>query len=175
MRIMREIPPVYLTAGTIRIDLRKDVEAYMKNKKIKLKEIRFREIGFAIRDKAKKELINKDLKLKIIKYKASEGEEFFLQIVNKDNILFALSRLRISGSKALIRELHVYGKTLPLGKKSKESFQHKGLGKLLMKHAEEIVKKSGIRKLAVISGVGVREYYRKLGYRLEKEYMTKTI
>jgi len=177
MRIMREIPPVYLVAGTIRIDLRKDVELYLKKHNIKLKEIRFREIGFNLRDKKKSEKINQKLKLKITKYKASQGNEYFLQIVNKDNILFGLLRLRIIGNKnnkkAFVRELHVYGKSLALGEKSNESIQHRGLGKKLMKEAEKITRKEKIKKLFVISGVGVRQYYKKLGYKLEKSYMTK--
>jgi len=175
MRIMREIPPVFLIAGTERIDLRKDVEAYLKDEKIKLKEIRFREIGFNLRDKLKNQVINKKIKLKILNYKASKGSEFFIEAVNNQNILFGLLRLRITGNKAFIRELHVYGKTLRIGEKDKESFQHRGLGKKLMKEAEKIIKNLGIRKLFVISGVGVREYYRKLGYKLEKEYMAKYI
>ncbi len=173
MRIMREIPPVYLTAGTTRIDLRRDIEARLRQKKIKLREIRFREIGFSLRDNKK---IAMKPKLKISDYKASGGREYFLQIVNKDNILFGLLRLRITkDKKAFVRELHVYGKTLAIGKKSKESIQHKGLGKMLMREAEKIIKKSGIRQISVISGVGAREYYRKLGYKLEKEYMCKNL
>ncbi len=173
MRIMREIPPVYLTAGTIRIDLRKDVEKEIKKHNIKLKEIRFREIGFALRDKIGKEKINKNLKLKVIEYKASEGKEYFLQFVNNQNILFGLLRLRVKGKEAIIRELHVYGKSLALGEKGE--IQHQGLGKALMKKAEEITEKAGVKKLSVISGVGVREYYRKLGYKLEERYMVKNI
>ena len=172
MRIMRELPPNYLVAGTIRIDLRKDIELEIRKLGIKLNEIRFREIGFHERDSHKP--INHDLKLKITKYKASNGEEYFLQIVNKDNILFGLCRLRI-GEKTFIRELHVYGKTLRIGQNDKNSFQHKGLGKQLMAEAENICKKNKIKKLYVISGVGVREYYKKLGYKLEDEYMTKEI
>jgi len=225
MRIMREIPPDYLTAGIINIDLRKDIEEKLRKEKNKLKEIRYREIGFAIRDKRK---INLDLKLKLTKYKASEGEEYFLEIVNKDDVLFGLLRLRIfdsltikpvssihnlhsqvhhidkdllmeelirlhkdendinnskksrvkrgeSDKQAIIRELHVYGQALRLGEKSKISSQHKGLGKWLMNKAEEIVQKEKIEKLSVISGVGVKEYYQKLGYKLEGSYMVKNI
>jgi len=179
MRIMREIPPVYLVAGTTRIDLRKDIEAEIRRKKKKLKEIRFREIGFALRDKHKKEKINQNLKLKISSYRASKGKEYFLQFINKDNILFGLLRLRIFGKgkekKAFVRELHVYGKALALGEKSKESTQHQGLGKKLMKKAEEITKKNKIKELTVISGIGVRKYYKKLGYRLEEDYMVKKL
>ena len=38
-----------------------------------------------------------------------------------------------------------------------------------------IVRKSKIKKISVISGVGVREYYRKLGYELEGSYMVKEL
>jgi len=179
MRIMREIPPVFLVAGTTRIDLRKDVEAELKKKKIKLNEIRFREIGFAIRDKNKREKIDRKIKLKITKYKASKGDEYFLQFVNKDNILFGLCRLRIIKEKdkslAFIRELHVYGQSLSIGEKEKNAFQHKGLGKLLMREAEKITKTENIKELNVLSGVGVRQYYKKLGYKLKGEYMNKKI
>ena len=173
MRIMREIPPQFLVAGTERIDLRKDIEQEIRKKKLKIEEIRFREIGFAIRDKKKTQKISRKLKLKIIQYKASGGTEYFLQFVNNQNILFGLCRLRISNSSAFIRELHVYGQSAEIGKKG--NIQHRGLGKKLMKKAEEITRKNKIKKLAVISGVGVRAYYRNLGYKLENEYMVKNI
>ena len=166
MRIMREIPPEYLVAGTTKIDLRKDVEEELREKKTKIKEIRFREIGFA------KGEIGKKLKLKVTKYKASKGDEYFLEIVNDEDILFGLLRLRIFDGQAIIRELHVYGKALELGQESMVG-QHTGLGKWLMEEAEKIVREQRIKKLNVISGVGVREYYKKLGYKLEGTYMVK--
>ena len=169
MRIMREIPPEYLVAGTINIDLRKDIETELRKQNFKLEEIRYREIGFALRDNRE---INLDLKLKTAKYKASKGDEYFLEVVNKDDILFGLLRLRIFEDKAIVRELHVYGQSLKLGQKSKLG-QHTGLGKGLMDEAEKIVKGQKIKKLSVISGVGVREYYKKLGYKLEGSYMFK--
>lgn len=76
---------------------------------------------------------------------------------------------------ALIRELHTYGVQLGIGTKSKDSIQHRGFGKRLMAEAEKIAKKGGFKKMAVISGVGVREYYRKLGYRKKNEYMLKNL
>ncbi|MEM3405695.1 MAG: tRNA uridine(34) 5-carboxymethylaminomethyl modification radical SAM/GNAT enzyme Elp3 [Candidatus Pacearchaeota archaeon] len=173
MRIMREIPPVYLVDGTTRIDLRAEIEYLLKKNKVKLKEIRYREIGFAMRD-SKKEINNK-LKLKKLEYKASKGKEIFLQFVNKDNILFALLRLRIRKNSSIVRELHVYGKAEKIGKKSKDGIQHKGLGKKLMKEAEKLTKYYKKKKIYVISGVGVRDYYRKLGYRLEEYYMVKDL
>ncbi len=175
MRIMREIPPEYLIAGITKIDLRKDIEEELKKKNTGLKEIRYREIGFALRDKKP---VNPELRLKTTKYRASKGEEHFLEIINKDDVLFGLLRLRIFGKKekkAIVRELHVYGQSLRIGDVSEKAQQHQGLGKWLMKEAEEIVRKHKIKKLSIISGIGVREYYRKLGYILEKEggYMVK--
>ncbi len=182
MRIMREIPPEYLIAGTTKIDLRKDVEEELRNKKIKIKEIRFREVGFNAPPRSPNHPPRENLKLKITKYKASEGEEYFLEIVNKDDILFGLLRLRVVSSPthprsrfAIVRELHVYGKALKLGEKKLVASQHTGLGKKLMSEAEKIVKKNKIKKLKVISGVGVREYYRRLGYELEGSYMAKRL
>ncbi len=186
MRIMREIPPDYLIAGTTRIDLRKDVEAELRNEKRKIKEIRFREIGF------NNEKLDLNLELKITKYSASGGKEYFLEITNKDDVLFGLLRLRITKDKtreptrfkgdkktrehrsAIIRELHIYGQSLRLGEKGKMS-QHKGFGKMLMKEAEKIAKKEKKKKIFVISGVGVREYYKNLGYELEDTYMVKNL
>jgi len=169
MRIMREIPPSYLIAGIKNIDLRKDIEEKIRAENVKINEIRFREIGFALRDKRK---INTKIKIKTTKYKASGGTEFFVEAINKDNILFGLLRLRLEKNKTLpatVRELHVYGPTLKLKEKADNEWQHKGLGKLLMRKAEEITKKKGYKKLRVISGIGVREYYKKLGYKLDKE------
>ena len=175
MRIMREIPPAYLIAGIKNIDLRKDIEDKIRKEKNSIKEIRFREIGFALRDKRK---INTDIKINTTKYKASSGIEFFIEAVNKDNILFGLLRLRLDkGKPAMIRELHVYGPTLKLKQKASNEWQHKGLGKKLMQKAERIAKKKGYKNIRVISGVGVREYYEKLDYKLDKEkiYVEKLI
>lgn len=170
MRVMREIPPEYLVAGVVNIDLRKDIEEELRNKKCKINEIRWREIGFARRDKRE---IDFNLKLKSTKYLASGGREFFLEIANKDDLLFGLLRLRINKNIGLIRELHVYGKTLNLGEKADGASQHHGLGKWLMEESENICRKEGCNKISVISGVGVREYYGNLGYRLNKTYMEK--
>jgi len=224
MRVMREIPPDYLVAGTTRIDLRRDVDEGLrkisgggfvpltpfevdshppnpKSDKRGIQEIRFRELGFNLRDLKKGHKINEDLDLKITKYKASKGEEYFLEIVNKDNVLFGLCRLRIDSrppnprlshppnprlshppalkkenkKQAFIRELHVYGQALGIGKRGKDFGQHRGLGKRLLKKAEEICFSERVGVLKIISGIGVREYFKKLGYKLDKEgiYMEK--
>jgi len=172
MRVMREIPPEFLVAGTTRIDLRKVVAQEMLKKGIKCKCIRCREIGFAL---LKGEKIDKNLKLNIVEYRASKGHEFFLEIINGDDIIFGLVRVRIpDNSKVLlVRELHVYGPALKIG--AKGEIQHTGIGKWLMQEAEKIARDMKCNKIKVISGVGVREYYRALGYILEGNYMVKEI
>jgi elongator complex protein 3 len=172
MRVMREIPPSYLVAGTKHIDLRKVLQATMKKHNKQCKCIRCREIGFIERDGEIK--INWDIHLDKMNYSASDGKEFFLQLVNPIHIIFALCRLRISKDTAFIRELHTFGKQVALKEHSSE-IQHHGLGKRLMKEAEKIAKAEGCNEVKVISGVGVREYYKKLGYCLEGEYMVKGI
>ncbi|HLD37388.1 MAG TPA: tRNA uridine(34) 5-carboxymethylaminomethyl modification radical SAM/GNAT enzyme Elp3 [Candidatus Nanoarchaeia archaeon] len=174
MRIMREIHPDYLAAGTTRIDLRKDIEYEIRKKGIKLNEIRFREIGFAKTE-------DYDIKIKKTEYNASKGKEVFLQAVNKENILFGLLRLRFPCKPfikelkncAIIRELHVYGKAEKLGVKGK--IQHTGIGRALIKMAEEIAKRNRAKKLFVIAGVGVRPYFYKLGYKQDGFYVSKEL
>ncbi len=176
MRVMREIPPEYIVAGTKKIDLRSDIERELRRKNSKIKEIRYREIGFV------KDLENIDFNLRLRKtrYMASDGGEYFIEVVNKNDYLFGLLRLRIfkqaKVKKAIIRELHVYGKALALGEKKDKVAQHQGLGKWLLENAEETAKEKGAKEIKIISGVGVREYYKKLGYKLVKkdgEYMVK--
>ena len=134
-------------------------------------------------------------------YNASGGKEIFLSFEDtKNDKILAFLRLRITNSWtlpvlkncALIRELHTYGQAVPIAQKIKKAQQHKSLGKKLMMEAEKIVKtefgfhpvksvKDGaeqfnrVKKIAVISGIGVREYYRKLGYKLKDEYMIKNL
>ncbi len=181
MRMLREIPQEYLIAGLKNLNMRKEVEDEIRKNKIKINEIRFREIGFALRESLKtRKKVDTNVKIKTTKYKASNGTEFFIEAVNKDNILFGLLRLRLEKEKktpAMVRELHVYGRALNLGEKAEKETQHKGLGKELMKKAEEIAKKKGHKEIRVISGVGVREYYKKLGYELDGEgvYMEKSL
>jgi elongator complex protein 3 len=168
MRIMREIPPEYLVAGTTKIDLRKDVEEKLRKDKISVKEIRFREVGF-------NKDFDRNFELKVTEYSASNGKEYFIELVNKEDILFGLLRLRIVDGRAFVRELHVYGQALNLHEKNLGASQHLGFGKKLMEIAEKISKKENISKILVISGVGVRQYYKKLGYNLEDTYMTKKL
>jgi len=128
------------------------------------------------------------LKLKRLDYEASGGKEIFLSFEDiKHDKLVALLRLRIClapkalniKNVAIIRELHTYGEATPLSMFSAlgaKHTQHRGLGKLLVKETEKIAKKEfGARRIAVISGVGVRGYYTKLGYKLRDTYMVKSL
>ncbi len=175
MRVMREIPKEKMLSKAASTSIRKEVEDELrKEKNNSIKEIRIREIGF------NRDGLKLDTKLKQIEYDSSGGKEFFLEVVNSDDILFGLLRLRFPKNFiltelegcAIVRELHVYGQALNLHEKGKNS-QHLGLGKMLMSEAEKLARDAGYKKLAVISGVGVREYYKKLGYNLVGSYMVK--
>ena len=105
---------------------------------------------------------------------------YFIEVTNSQNILFGLLRLRLDKNKATVRELHVYGQSLNITKNQPtqdKASQHQGLGKQLMKEAEKITKRKGYKKIRVISGIGVREYYKKIGYTLDNKdiYMEKEI
>lgn len=128
-------------------------------------------------------------KMKIIHYQASGGEEYFLEFIDKEDHLLGFLRLRIpafalKGKKffiksleeaSMIRELHIYGQETQIGRSGQ--VQHRGLGKALIKEAEKITQEFGLKKIAVIAGVGVRPYYRKLGFKLKGkgEYMIKKL
>ena len=76
---------------------------------------------------------------------------------------------------AIVRELHVYGQALSLGEYDETKIQHMSFGKQLLSEAEKITRDLGIQKIAVIAGIGAREYYKKLGYHLEETYMVKDL
>ena len=85
-------------------------------------------------------------------------------------------RPELKGGVSIVRELHVYGSVVPVSARDPSKFQHQGFGTLLMEEAARIAKEEhGSMKIAVISGVGTRNYYRKLGYELEGPYMTKLL
>ncbi|MBU0708976.1 tRNA uridine(34) 5-carboxymethylaminomethyl modification radical SAM/GNAT enzyme Elp3 [Patescibacteria group bacterium] len=172
-RLGRDIPAPNIVAGCKKSNIRQIVQEEMRRRGLQCKCIRCQEI----RDQ---EIQRQDINLNIEKYDASEGTEFFIYIsaismAKPLRKLLALLRLRFtSDNRAIIRELHTYGESIPLKQKG-ESAQHKGLGKRLMKEAERICIKEGFKKLFVISGIGAREYYRKLGYKLEGTYMVKLL
>ncbi len=190
-RLIRDIPNPDIEAGNAITNLREELKKEMSKRGLVCHCLRCREVGHidikAIKHKNKKTL---EPKLFIEKYKTTGGTEYFLSFEdNKRQVVFAFLRLRLPNQNnlvnlknlinlenlAFIRELHTYGQLVNVGKDEKTASQHKGLGKKMVAEAEKIAKKNKYQKIAVISGVGVRDYYRKLGYKLEKTYMTKKL
>ncbi|MEK6969933.1 MAG: tRNA uridine(34) 5-carboxymethylaminomethyl modification radical SAM/GNAT enzyme Elp3, partial [Nanoarchaeota archaeon] len=166
-RVQRDIPTYQIEAGVEMTNLRQ----YMHNKfTVTCRCIRCRE--------PKGGKINwKKAEIKVNEYAASEGTEFFIS-AEADDTLIGFCRLRfpaeslrkeITAKSALIRELHVYGTATALGEEG--AVQHHGWGKKLMQKAEELAVAAGKNKTVVISGIGAKEYYRKLGYKKEGVYM----
>jgi elongator complex protein 3 len=180
-RIIRDIPSPLIVEGGAKIsNLRQVIEAEMKNEKWQwqCQCIRCREI--------KDSESNDKIYLMREDYDASNGKEIFLSFEDKNRKnIYALLRLRINlnndtlpvlKNSAIVRELHVYGQAAAISKKN-SLVQHKGLGQLMVKEAERIAKKEyKLNKIAIISGVGVRNYYKeKLGYKLKDGYMIKSL
>lgn len=182
IRVIRDIPEESIAAGNKITNLRHLL-------KVDCKCIRCREVGHAGKklENINQKLENKKIKLFIEKYQASGGTEYFLSMESEDRkVLYAFCRLRLPDKNKIdnafiknmpiIRELHSYGQLTPIGCKIKLSSQHKGLGKKLLIEAEKIAKKNGFKEMAVIAGIGVREYYKKLGYtELRQTYLIKKL
>ncbi len=178
-RLIRDIPAENIEGGTKISNFRQLILQEMKNENWSCKCIRCREI---------KDEYDKNKKLVIFRedYKASKGKEIFLSFEDKKRKkLYSILRLRIPSpdtsmiealkGSGIIREVHTYGKQLAI-KKRGLSPQHKGLGKKMIKEAEKITKKEfNLKKIAVISAVGTRNYYRKLGYRKKETYLFKSL
>ncbi len=179
-RLIRDIPEESIVAGNKITNLRQLVQEQAKKDGWSCQCIRCREVGHVDPAEIKKQ----KLKLNITSYPASNGQEYFISFDSQDGkALYAFLRLRINNDQknilpvlqdtGLIRELHTYGQAMPLGEKGE--VQHLGMGKKLLEEAEKICKKNKLKKIAVISGVGVRKYYQKSGYKLDETYMIKKI
>ncbi len=183
-RIERDIPVPLIVAGNKRSDIRDVVYNIMKERGLHCNCIRCREIG----RKIEKNEMEKPFKIEMnrIDYNASNGKEIFLSFdeINNDAIIGFL-RLRVPSEDAhryevrdstIVRELKVFGPEVPVSEKYDFAWQHKGYGKMLMDEAERITKDEfGMDYILVNSGVGAREYYRKLGYDLYGVYMRKKL
>lgn len=180
-RIIRDIPSIYISGGYSHqsVNMRQLLQNDMLKNDWKCKCIRCREVGGNKVDE-------NDIKLQKIHYRGSEGDEYYISF-ETDKYLIGFIRLRINTNPdhknllnvlkdtALIRELHVYSNLSTVGCQNNKSLQHKGYGKRLVEEAEKIAVENGIYRMAIISGTGVRNYYRKLGYNLEETYMTKQL
>ncbi|MDD3773821.1 MAG: tRNA uridine(34) 5-carboxymethylaminomethyl modification radical SAM/GNAT enzyme Elp3 [Patescibacteria group bacterium] len=177
VRVIRDIPANHIKAGLKNSNLREKVQEFMHDHNMKCKCIRCREI---------KSKVIKNAILKIKRYRANGGSEYFLSIVDKNtDHIAALLRLRLTKNSqpffkvlknaALVREIHTYGEVVGLDNKTLQASQHRGFGSWLIGEAEKIAKKNGFDKIVVIAGVGVRGYFRKHGYKLGESYMVKKL
>ncbi|MEK7643944.1 MAG: tRNA uridine(34) 5-carboxymethylaminomethyl modification radical SAM/GNAT enzyme Elp3, partial [Patescibacteria group bacterium] len=189
-RLIRDIPANEIEAGNIITNLRETLIREMKKRDLNCRCLRCREIGH-IDAKTQKRLSGSAPIFFVDRYETIGGDEYFLSFEDKKRTaVFGFARLRLPAHSkksklndafpelkgcAFIRELHVYGQLIGIGEKNKDASQHKGLGKKLMGAAEKIATEKNFKKVAVISGVGVRGYYRKLGYRKVKTYMIKKL
>ena len=174
MRIQRDIPLEMVAAGVGMTNLRQLVAAAMRRQGRVCRCIRCREIGRAQRPEGA-------VRLRRMSYEASSGTEHFISAEQSDHII-GFCRLRfpsqplrteITRKTAIIRELHVYGEALAIGARGR--YQHSGIGKRLVAAAEAISQKAGMKRIAIISGIGVRQYYRRLGYRRQGPYMVRVL
>src|SRR3989338_5160039 len=184
-RVMRDLPAEYIVGGSKHCHQRDSAKTKMKELGLKCECIRCREVGYGLLKG--KQVKEENIKLNRIDYEASGGKEIFLSLDDMENdLIIGLLRLRIPGkplrpeitpTSTIVRELHVFGVEAGIQNQTSwtTTFQHKGFGKQLIAEAERITKEMGFDKVVVISGVGVREYYRKLGYHLEGEYMVKKV
>lgn len=172
-RVVRDIPSTDIVVGNKKTNFRELVERSLVEQNVELKDIRNREI------KARS-ITAEELQLKVSRYIArnsyGETEEQFLEFVTQEDKIAGFLRLSLPKTKvekhfvdelssgAIIREVHVYGVAQSLGKSSTSSAQHLGLGKKLIAKSVELAKSAGFDKLAVISAIGTKEYYRKQGF-----------
>ncbi|TSA55022.1 MAG: tRNA uridine(34) 5-carboxymethylaminomethyl modification radical SAM/GNAT enzyme Elp3 [Dehalococcoidia bacterium] len=175
-RVMRDIPTRFIVAGCRDLSLRSSIREVMKAKGMQCRCTRCREYGHRRRDGWK----TGEPSLHRWDYDASGGREIFLSFEDDAGTLFGLLRLRIGRQDiypALVREIHIFGSEVPIGEQDNPAAQHKGLGSALMKEAERIARDEfAADRIAVISGVGARDYFRHgFGYELEGHYMSKKL
>jgi elongator complex protein 3 len=165
-RVIRDIPGDAILEGSRVTNFRAVAEAEMRRRGLRARDIRAREIrgeGVAL----------ERLRLDVLRYRTSAGEESFLQFVTDDDRLAGFARLCLPAassfieelaSGAILREVHVYGSAMGIGERSEGKAQHAGLGRRLIEAAFEEARSRGFARLSVISSVGTREYYRRLGF-----------
>jgi elongator complex protein 3 len=176
-RVIRDIPSTHVVEGNRRTSLRQDVQVELARRGTPCRCIRCREVrqGHADPD---------GLALHDFIYRAGQGQEHFLSLETKDGALAAYARVSLPVGEApfaelqraaLLRELHVVGPSLELGRGLAGAPQHSGLGARLLALAELIAGDYGYSRLAVISALGTRAYYSRRGYSLEGTYMVRNL
>ena len=179
-RVIRDIPSTYVVEGNKRTSLRQDVHKLMELRGRSCQCIRCREIR-------NQQVDLNTLAYHDLVYKTSSSEEHFLSYDTQEDYLAGFLRLSLPGDSspntgieelrgvAIIREVHIYGQSLPVGVEEAGAAQHIGLGTYLIKEAEDIARTHGFHQLAVISAIGTRTYYQKQGFERGNLYMIKRI
>ncbi|MGQ0600686.1 MAG: elongator complex protein 3 [Anaerolineales bacterium] len=181
-RVIRDIPANHVVAGSTASNLRETVEKHLRLTGRASQDIRWREVR-------SERLGIRDLQLKDEHYETSGGVEHFLSFETRTtDKLAGLLRLSLPtpeavaltdldelGGAAIIREVHVYGPVVGLADAAQGEAQHLGLGAQLIREAEAQARAAGYNRLAVISAIGTRNYYRKHGFELGDLYMAKPL
>ncbi|MBI5650252.1 MAG: tRNA uridine(34) 5-carboxymethylaminomethyl modification radical SAM/GNAT enzyme Elp3 [Chloroflexi bacterium] len=180
-RVIRDIPANYIAAGSTRSDLRLAAQRVLRERGIACQCIRCREVRH-------EKIAPDELRLDSLAYETDATTEHFLSFVTSRNQLAAFLRLSLPSPHAsrdemldelrdcaIIREVHVYGNALEIGSDSDGAAQHSGLGARLIEHAIRIARDAGFKRIAVISAIGTRAYYRKHGFELDELYMTRSV
>ena len=174
-RIQRDIPAKLIVAGSRHSNFRQLCQQRLHEQGGKCRCIRCREIGRHPSEGA--------YGIRTLRYEAVGGEEHFISAVAEDSLI-GFARLRTGGERmiggiadaALLRELHVYGSVVPLGSlPSPDQRQHRRIGRELLEAAGKAAAEEGYREIAVMSGIGVRPYYRRHGYERRGPYMVKEL
>jgi elongator complex protein 3 len=187
MRVQRDIPAQLILDGVQKSNLRQIVLEKLKAQGVRCRCIRCREVGHRfMMDGVEPSLST--VELTVQRYEASEGIEYFIAFEDVENdVLIGFLRLRIPSKKAhrpeitvgetsLVRELHVYGPLVPVGRHISGSWQHRGYGKALLREAERISRDIfGLKKILVTSALGSRTYFTLQGYTLRGPYMAKNL
>ncbi len=179
-RVIRDIPSTNVVEGNRRTSLRQDVHEELKRRGTKCQCVRCREVK-------SRSVSVEVLRLDDLVYQAGKAEEHFISYVTADDKLAGFVRLSLPGENsqqtgisdlegaALIREVHVYGQSLPVGAEKDGAAQHVGLGTRLLAEAERVAIANGFRRMAVISAVGTRGYYLNRGFERGELYLVKNI
>lgn len=178
-RVFRDIPSPNIVAGNKKTNLRQLVQEHMRQRGmvcqcLRCREVRGQEVAF------------EQLRLDVLSYDTDINRELFLSFVTPDDKVAGFLRLSLPNSPAvvpiaeireaaMIRELHVYGPALGLGSDSAGEAQHLGLGRRLVEHARDLARAAGYPTLAVISAIGTRGYYRRLGFEMGELYMVQSL
>lgn len=182
-RIQRDIPSPQILAGVRKSNIRQLAKERLEARGGRCRCIRCREVGHNVLKGNEPD--SDSIELTVDTYDSCGGKEHFISFedTTKD-ILIGFLRLRFPNSPhryelegaAVVRELHVYGSMVPVGRgASGADWQHRGYGAELLENAEAISRQAGYSKICIISGIGVREYYRKFGYCRDGVYMSKKL